>query len=318
MHILPDRMESCNADVSAPLPSSVSSLPYTAPEVLASADRGKSSPPSARASTAADMWALGVVAFELLTNERAFPPFTPPEAIRAALAGGAPLPWEDGTVGAEYRRRRLRGLKRVVLGCLSRDPSQRPRAQTVLKSWHKMLDDMKTRGTFDSTSLASSSSQLKEVQENPLYQGPVGTPRAASVVSNASAGAPSVQAQTSIDETTRGRTLQMSTVTSSVCTEQDKLSSKEAADKGSTSHGSTSRGWFQLTGAREVGAREMFSAHSFTCESFRSARDTFEVTQDQETFESARGTTEFMGDSGRGWGVDVTGSSKVFGTPLKS
>ena len=132
----------------APLPSSVSSLGYTAPEVLASI--GPSNPPSARASAEADMWALGVVAFELLSNERAFPPGTPPQAIHAALGGQAPLPWEDGAEGAEQRREKLRGLRRLVMPCLARDPAQRPAAKAVLHSWHSMFDDTKTRGTFDS------------------------------------------------------------------------------------------------------------------------------------------------------------------------
>lgn len=132
----------------APLPSNASSLAYTAPEVLASI--GLSNPPSAPASTEADMWALGIVAFELLTNERVFAPGTPTEAIRAAICGQVPLPWEDGAAGAEERREKLRGLRRLVMPCLSRDPAQRPSAATVLHSWHNMFDDMKTRGTFES------------------------------------------------------------------------------------------------------------------------------------------------------------------------
>jgi serine/threonine protein kinase len=132
----------------APLPSNITSLAYTAPEVLASI--GPSNPPSARASTEADMWALGVIAFELLTNERAFHPGSPPQAIHAALAGQAPLPWEDGAEGAEQRREKLRGLRRLVMPCLARDPAQRPAAKTVLQSWHSMFDDMRTRGTFES------------------------------------------------------------------------------------------------------------------------------------------------------------------------
>ena len=139
---------SCFAGAMAPLPSNVSSLAYTAPEVLASI--GPSNPPSARASAEADMWALGVVAFELLTNERAFPLDTAPQVIHAALGGQAPLPWEDGAPGAEERREKLRGLRRLVMPCLARDPAQRPSAKTVLHSWHNMFDDMKTRGTFDS------------------------------------------------------------------------------------------------------------------------------------------------------------------------
>jgi serine/threonine protein kinase len=137
-----------HAGAVAPLPSNGTSLAYSAPEVMASI--GNSSPPSATSSVAADMWALGVVAFELLTNERAFPPATPPHAIHAALCGQAPLPWEDGAEGVEARRERLRGLRRLVMPCLARNPEQRPAAKAVLKSWHSLFDDMKTRGTFGS------------------------------------------------------------------------------------------------------------------------------------------------------------------------
>ncbi|NJR41438.1 MAG: hypothetical protein HC767_01030 [Akkermansiaceae bacterium] len=145
---VPAHCQGGNAGAVAPLPDNLSSLAYTAPEVLASV--GPNQPQAARATAEADMWALGVVAFELLTNERVFPPGTPPEAIRAALAGQAPLSWEDGAVGAEQRREKLRGLRRLVMPCLARVPEQRPSAKAVLHSWHNMFDDMKTRGTFES------------------------------------------------------------------------------------------------------------------------------------------------------------------------
>lgn len=134
--------------VVAPLPGNVTSLAYTAPEVLASIV--PSNYPAVVSSTEADMWELGVVVFELLANERVFPPRTPAQAIHAALGGQAPLPWEDGAVGAEERRAKVRGLRRLVMPCLSRDPVQRPAAKTGLQSWHSMFDDIKTRGTFDS------------------------------------------------------------------------------------------------------------------------------------------------------------------------
>jgi serine/threonine protein kinase len=139
--------QSWHAGTIAPLPSNVSSLAYTAPEILASV--GGSNPPSAMASTAADMWALGIVAFELLNNDKAFPEGTPPEAIHTALSGHAPLPWEDGASGAAEKREKMRGMQRLVMPCLSRDPAMRPTAAAVLHSWHNMFDDMKTRGTFE-------------------------------------------------------------------------------------------------------------------------------------------------------------------------
>lgn len=94
------------------------------------------------------MWALGVVAFELLTNQRAFPTGTSAQSIRDALGGLTPLPWEDGADGVEQSREKLRGLRRVVLACLSRNPAGRPAAKNVLHLLYNMFDEMKSRGTF--------------------------------------------------------------------------------------------------------------------------------------------------------------------------
>lgn len=131
----------------APLPRSAASLAYTAPEVLVSV--GSRNPPAALASAEADMWAVGMLAFELLTGERVFPEGTPTEAIHAALRGLVPLPWEDGAENCAQRRETLRSLQRLVLPCLSRDPAQRPSAKAAINSFYSMFDDMKTRGTFE-------------------------------------------------------------------------------------------------------------------------------------------------------------------------
>jgi serine/threonine protein kinase len=104
--------------------------------------------PVTRATGAADMWAVGVIAFELLTNELLFPVNASEDAIRAALLGQAPLPWEEGGEGAEERRQKLRGLRRIVMPCLDRNPGQRPTAAQVLRSWWHLFDEMKTQGTF--------------------------------------------------------------------------------------------------------------------------------------------------------------------------
>jgi serine/threonine protein kinase len=135
----------------APLPRSATSLAYTAPEVLAGATQGRGGgAPQAPASTAADIWALGMVAFELLTNERVFAADTSQAAVRATLTGRAPLPWEPSAPGSAQRRQRLRVLGRLILPCLDRDPLRRPTAAQLLRSWWHLLDDMHTQGTFDS------------------------------------------------------------------------------------------------------------------------------------------------------------------------
>ena len=113
------------------------SLSYAPPEVALLVEAGARSAPAA---AAADVWAVGVMGFELLTGERVFPaaaePPQPEEGpdpeVLAALTGRAPLPWEAAAPGAAMRLQKLRGLKDTLLRCLERDPAKRPTAQALL------------------------------------------------------------------------------------------------------------------------------------------------------------------------------------------
>jgi serine/threonine protein kinase len=87
-----------------------------------------------KANPAADVWALGIVAYELLSNSRVFPVHVPPETIRAQIMGAQKLPWE-----AEVPRA-LRTAKHSILQCLLRDPDSRPTAAQVAASWRNLLD----------------------------------------------------------------------------------------------------------------------------------------------------------------------------------
>ena len=87
------------------------------------------------------MWALGVIAFELLTRRRTFPYGTQREEIFDRIAGRAALPWEC-PAGAPYRAAALRGLRRSVMLCLSRDPNMRPSAERLLVAWNHMFDSI--------------------------------------------------------------------------------------------------------------------------------------------------------------------------------
>lgn len=199
------------------------SLGYTAPEVILAVEAGQR---NMEASAALDIWAVGVVAFELLTRRRAFAPATQRTHVRSAalccaalrvaqipskeqqqrahhfygllhvccidrevcfdlrllgvvglsvlqghvefsvqrcvwngavvvqvfsaIAGRTPLPWEPGSAGdVEERLKPLRGLKRTILKCLSRDPAQRPSAAALIASWDHSFDDMQTKGCTD-------------------------------------------------------------------------------------------------------------------------------------------------------------------------
>eukprot|EP00892_Ulva_mutabilis_P002841 jgi/Ulvmu1/12558/UM090_0045.1 len=125
------------------------SLKYAAPEVVHALEAGSK---TILAETAVDIWAIGVIAYELLTEEPAFAPFNMSAAqsnssAQEAIAGRAPLPWEEGSAEARQRLGKLRGMRRSVLRCLNRDPAQRPSAAALLQSWDHKFDSMHTRGT---------------------------------------------------------------------------------------------------------------------------------------------------------------------------
>lgn len=111
------------------------SLQYAPPEIVAAVETGES---TVLADSAADMWALGVIAYELLTRSRTFSRSLSRHEIRDQIAGRAPLPWEGE--GRQPRLQQLRILKRTVLACLARDPKRRPTAETLLRSWNRLFD----------------------------------------------------------------------------------------------------------------------------------------------------------------------------------
>jgi serine/threonine protein kinase len=165
-----------HADSVAPLPNNMTSLPYTAPEIIQNVQYTSGAGASAVATGAADVWALGVIAFELLTGERVFPEGTTPDAIRAALIGTAPLPWCEGVEGGEEQRQRLRGLRRIVMPCLERSPSKRPTAEQLLQSWWHVFDEIATdwKGTFD-TNVAVAAESTRADPTTQMMMMPPGT-----------------------------------------------------------------------------------------------------------------------------------------------
>lgn len=61
--------------------------------------------------------------------------------MRDQIAGRAPLRWERvGTPECDEALKMLRGLRRSVLRCLSRDPARRPTCEALLASWNHMFD----------------------------------------------------------------------------------------------------------------------------------------------------------------------------------
>eukprot|EP00892_Ulva_mutabilis_P005772 jgi/Ulvmu1/3567/UM167_0001.1 len=125
------------------------SLKYAAPEVVHALEAGSK---TIHVDAAVDMWAVGVIAFELLTGERAFPTHNmsaaeSEQAAQDAIAGRAPLLWEGPSDATRERLEKLRGMRRTVLRCLDRDPVKRPTAAALVQSWDHTFDNMQTRGT---------------------------------------------------------------------------------------------------------------------------------------------------------------------------
>lgn len=118
------------------------SWPYAAPEVLAAVHH------NCRlmiAKTSADMFPLGLIAYELLTGERVFPPGTAPADIKQQLLGHARLPWER--VDATARLKMLQGFKRPILQCLERQPANRPTAAQVVRAWSNLFAQVTKEST---------------------------------------------------------------------------------------------------------------------------------------------------------------------------
>jgi len=115
------------------------SLQYAAPEILAAVEAHET---AIETAAAADIWALGIIAFELLTNSRAFPIGTTRQAITDQVLGREAAPWEQNprAVGAA-----LRGMRKSVLWCLQRDPKRRPTSAQLVEGWEHMFDTIQTR-----------------------------------------------------------------------------------------------------------------------------------------------------------------------------
>lgn len=110
------------------------SLHYAAPEVLQSYRSGK---PIA-ASPSADIWALGVMAFEALTNTHVFPAFvSTSNDVYAAASGTTRYPWESQRGDARIVRLRVWP---ILAACLARDPAARPSAAQLLASLERAVN----------------------------------------------------------------------------------------------------------------------------------------------------------------------------------
>jgi serine/threonine-protein kinase len=92
----------------------VGTLGYLAPEQIT----------EQKYSTASDIYALGVISYELLTRQPAFPGDTPVDIIKQILEA-SPVPPQD------YRPEISDALNDLILSMMEKDPAARPDGATI-------------------------------------------------------------------------------------------------------------------------------------------------------------------------------------------
>ncbi|NJM90947.1 MAG: protein kinase [Myxococcales bacterium] len=115
---------------------------YAPPEVITAFEAGQY---TMTAEASSDVWSLGIMAFEILTDTRVFAPGTDMQTIQNAIMGHTPMPWE-GPERAQLLPK-LKMFKSDVMQCLDRDPKRRPPIRVVVNAWRHMFDAMSTKVT---------------------------------------------------------------------------------------------------------------------------------------------------------------------------
>eukprot|EP00892_Ulva_mutabilis_P002848 jgi/Ulvmu1/12564/UM091_0005.1 len=117
------------------------SLEYMAPEIMHATAAHAT---SAAADPAMDAWAIGVVAFELLTGKKALTPAkSGADAVRAQLRGETLLPWEGDNLRSDVRRK-LGIFREPVLGLLRRNPHERASMQAFCDTCNDLVTSSTT------------------------------------------------------------------------------------------------------------------------------------------------------------------------------
>lgn len=134
------------------------SVSYSPPETLMTLRSGAR---SIKSDPATDIWAIGLVAYELIHRQRAFREFswTFTDVLDAA-AGAKAYPWEERP-GTFKRDPELRALGSVVRACLARDAAARPTAEQLVQKFHRLFDGT-TMGPGTQTSGAEPSVPMPE------------------------------------------------------------------------------------------------------------------------------------------------------------
>jgi serine/threonine protein kinase len=111
-------------------------LEYASPEDVAAEADGQL---SSAVDCMTDVWALGVIAYELLTHRRAFPQEPSTAGAKSRLIGREPLPWElDGSrrdTEVDKTLDLLGPWRPSVLQCLERESVRRPQSAWLAATW---------------------------------------------------------------------------------------------------------------------------------------------------------------------------------------
>jgi serine/threonine protein kinase len=117
---------------------------YAAPEVVAAYEAKEL---RVLADPSADVWSLGIIAYELLTDTPVFGRGATAASVFDQITGRAELPWES-VEQKDAGFRKLRMLKRSVLKCLAREPAERPSAGELLGMWERLFDSFGADATY--------------------------------------------------------------------------------------------------------------------------------------------------------------------------
>lgn len=138
------------------------SIGYAPPEIVHALERGEN---AIVADPAADMWALGVIAFELLTNTPVFEYGTSKKAAFDIITGRGKFPWEGEN--SHELLSMLRRLKGTILSCLDRDAAKRPSAAALVSSWNHFFDVTGTQNVTYTSATATSGGSSDESLDGP-------------------------------------------------------------------------------------------------------------------------------------------------------
>jgi serine/threonine protein kinase len=138
------------------------SIGYAAPEVIHALEHGER---SVVADPAVDIWALGVIAFELITKMPAFDPGITKQAALDITSGRGQFPWEK--LENRFLLSSLQRLKGTILSCLDRNAAKRPSAASLVDSWNHFFDANTTMSHTQSRFVTVSSASTYTSDEQP-------------------------------------------------------------------------------------------------------------------------------------------------------